>query len=164
MIKNHYLFSMYSFFFSMFSKSHLFWCIYCTKLEPISKIGNVTARAERVVALTKIVRSEKAPRTGEYASNPERKNTPCISVLAGVKFLLKKERVFFFRGSALDYSGSRRGEMRTRFYQNYFLGKGFGETSADFVFAFVRAEEGSGEESARASLSDFFGDGLSENL
>ncbi|OHA98577.1 MAG: hypothetical protein A3E32_03505 [Candidatus Zambryskibacteria bacterium RIFCSPHIGHO2_12_FULL_38_37] len=89
----------------MFSKSHLFWCIYCTKLEPISKIGNVTARAERVVALTKIVRSEKAPRTGEYASNPERKNTPCISVLAGVKFLLKKERVFFFRGSALQVFG-----------------------------------------------------------
>jgi len=29
--------------------------------------------------------------------------------LAGVKFLLKKERVFFFRGSALDYSGSAWG-------------------------------------------------------
>src|SRR3989338_2903302 len=100
MIKNHYLFSMYSFFFSMFSKSHLFWCIYCTKLEPISKIGNVTARAERVVALTKIVRSEKAPRTGEYASNPERKNTPCISDLAGGKFLFKKERIFFCGGGS----------------------------------------------------------------
>ena len=60
---------------------------------------------ERVVALTKIVRSEKAPRTGEYASNPERKNTPCIYDLAGVKFLLKKERVFFFRGSALQVFG-----------------------------------------------------------
>ena len=30
----------------------MFLCIYCTKLEPISKIGNVIARAERVVALT----------------------------------------------------------------------------------------------------------------
>jgi hypothetical protein len=58
-----------------------------------------------VVALTKIVRSKKAPRTGEYTNNPERKNTPCISVLAGVKFLLKKERVFFFRGSALQVFG-----------------------------------------------------------
>jgi len=48
---------------------------------------------------------EKAPRTGEYARNPERKNTPCISDLAGVKFLLKKERVFFFRGSALQVFG-----------------------------------------------------------
>ncbi|OHA59417.1 MAG: hypothetical protein A2589_00920 [Candidatus Vogelbacteria bacterium RIFOXYD1_FULL_46_19] len=33
---------------------------------------------------------------------PQKKNTPCISDLAGVKFLLKKERVFFFRGSALQ--------------------------------------------------------------
>jgi len=64
-------------------------CIYCTKLEPIFKIND----------------AEKAPRTGEYASNPERKNTPCISDLAGVKFLLKKERVFFFRGSAQEVSG-----------------------------------------------------------
>ncbi|OHA42654.1 MAG: hypothetical protein A3G59_00485 [Candidatus Taylorbacteria bacterium RIFCSPLOWO2_12_FULL_47_20] len=39
--------------------------------------------------------------------NPERKSTPCISDLAGVKFLLKKERVFFFRGSALNSSGGR---------------------------------------------------------
>jgi hypothetical protein len=60
-------------------------CLYCTKLAPTSKTNDV-ARAERVVALTKIVRSEKAPRTGEYASNPERKNTPCISDLAGVDF------------------------------------------------------------------------------
>src|SRR3989344_5644892 len=50
--------------------------------------------------------------------NPERKNTPCISDLAGlrlaevasatqagVKFLLKKERVFFFRGSAIQVFG-----------------------------------------------------------
>ena len=44
------------------------------------------AGRERVVALTKIVRSEKAPRTGEYASNPERKNTPCFFDLAGVNF------------------------------------------------------------------------------
>ncbi|MFH1973878.1 MAG: hypothetical protein ABIK13_04735 [Patescibacteria group bacterium] len=73
-------------------------------LEFISKT-KYSARAERVVALTKIVRSEKAPRTGEYASNPERKNTPCISDLAGVKFLLEKERVFFFRGSALQVFG-----------------------------------------------------------
>jgi hypothetical protein len=37
--------------------------------------------------------------------NPEMKNTTCISDLAGVKFLLKKERVFFFRGSALQVFG-----------------------------------------------------------
>ena len=38
------------------------------------------------------------------------------------------------------------------FAKTIFLGEGFGKTSADFVFAFVRAEEGSEEESARAFL------------
>src|SRR3989344_3483272 len=75
---------------------------YTKKFGLISSRTPNEARAPRVVALTQIVRSEQAPRTGEYASNPERKNTPCISDLAGVKFLLKKERVFFFRGSALQ--------------------------------------------------------------
>lgn len=60
--------------------------------------------------------------------NPERKNTPCISGLAGVKFLLKKERVFFFRGSALQVFGQVAGLMWTRFCENYFLGKGFRKT------------------------------------
>jgi len=92
-------------------------------LEFISKT-KYSARAERVVALTKIVRSEKAPRTGEYASNPERKNTPCISDLAGVKFLLKKERVFFFRGSALQVFGQCVGLQCGRsFGKTIFWGK-----------------------------------------
>ena len=33
---------------------------------------------------------------------PRKKNTPYFLDLAGVKFLLKKERVFFFRGSAFQ--------------------------------------------------------------
>ena len=33
-----------------------------------------------------------------WRAEPRKKNTPCISDLAGVNFLLKKERVFFFRG------------------------------------------------------------------
>ena len=78
-----------------------------------------------------------------------------------MKFLLKKESVFFFRGSALDYSGSWRGEMRTRFCQTIFWGKDLAKPRLTFVFAFVRAEEGSGEESARASLSDFSAAALS---
>ena len=105
-----------------------------------------------MVTLTKSVRSEKAPRTGEYASNPERKNTPCISDLAGVKFLLKKERVFFFRGSALQVFGQCGGaSIRTRFCENYFLGIWiFAKPRLICFLHFVRAEEGSGEESARA--------------
>ncbi|PJE75613.1 hypothetical protein COV04_04275 [Candidatus Uhrbacteria bacterium CG10_big_fil_rev_8_21_14_0_10_48_11] len=77
--------------------------------------------------------------------NPERKNTP-----------LKKERVFFFRGSALQVFGQCGGtKCGLGFAKTIFWGKGFGKTSADFVFAFVRAEEGSGEESARASAFFF---------
>jgi len=73
--------------------------------------------------------------------------------LAGVKFLLKKERVFFFRGSALQVFGQCVGlQYGLGFAKTIFLGEGFGKTSADFVFAFVRAEEGSEEESARAFL------------
>jgi len=46
------------------------------------------------------------PTASRTQRKPRKKNTPCFLDLAGVKFLLKKERVFFFRGSALDYSGS----------------------------------------------------------
>ena len=97
-----------------------------------------------MVTLTKSVRSEKAPRTGEYASNPERKNTPCISDLAGVNFLLKKERVFFFRGSALQVFGQCVGLQYGRgFAKTIFWGEDFAKHSAnlfwrEFGFGFPR--------------------------
>ena len=59
----------------------------------------------------------------EYGDNPERKNTPCISDLAGVKFLLKKESVFFFRGSALQVFGRAECVCNSdSFLRNYFPG------------------------------------------
>ena len=64
--------------------------------------------------------------------------------------------MFFFRGSALQVFGQVAEQCGLGFAKTIFWGKGFGKTSADFVFAFVRAEEGSGEESARAS--EFFGE------
>jgi len=66
--------------------------------------------------------------------NPERKNTPCISDLAGVKFLLKKERVFFFRGSVLQVFGQCGASIRTRQSEKtIFLGERiFRFASADF--------------------------------
>ena len=83
--------------------------------------------------------------------NSERKNTPCISDLAGVKFLLKKERVFFFRGSALQVFGQCGvAKCGLGFAKTIFWGKGFGKTETNLNLHFVRAEEGSGEESARA--------------
>ena len=44
---------------------------------------------------------------------------------------------------------------RTRFCQTIFWGYGFGKTETDLILYFVRAEEGSGEESARASVLEF---------
>ena len=97
----------------------------------------------------------------EYGDNPERKNTPCISDLAGVKFLLKKERVFFFRGSALQVFGQAECKCNSDsvFAKTIFWGKDFAKPrlicfggNSDWV---SRAEEGSGEESARTFCSDF---------
>jgi len=47
---------------------------------------------------------KKKLRTASLYSATSKENTPCISDLAGVKFLLKKERVFF-RGSDLQVFG-----------------------------------------------------------
>ena len=91
--------------------------------------------------------------------NPERKNTPCIYDLAGVNFLLKKERVFFFRGSALQVFGQC-GEAKCGlgFAKTIFWGKDLAKPRLIFVFAFARAEEGSGEESARAFWNFYSGE------
>ena len=82
----------------------------------------------------------KLPRTlGESPTHwrvrqqPRKKNTPCISDLAGVKFFLKKERVFFFRGSALQVFGQCVGlQYGLGFAKTIFWGKGFSKTSTDF--------------------------------
>ena len=62
--------------------------------------------------------------------NPERKNTPCISDLAGVNFLLKKERVFFFRGSALQVFGQVAEQCGLGFAKTIFWGKDLAKHSA----------------------------------
>jgi len=49
-----------------------------------------------------------------------------------VKFLLKKERVFFFRGSALQVFGQVAEQCGLGFAKTIFWGKGFGKTSAEF--------------------------------
>ena len=59
----------------------------------------------------------------QWLGNPERKNTPCISDLAGVKFLLKKERVFFFWGSALQVFGQVAEQCGRSFGKTIFWGK-----------------------------------------
>jgi len=67
--------------------------------------------------------------TASLHSATPKKNVPCFLDLAGVKFLLKVERTFFF-GVLPSRSRAGGGTMRTKFCKNYFLGKGFCKTSA----------------------------------
>src|SRR3989338_6355273 len=53
----------------------------------------------------KFLNNESSATASRTRRKPRKKNTPCISDLAGGEFFLKKERVFFFRGSALQVFG-----------------------------------------------------------
>ena len=89
---------------------------------------------------------------------PRKKNTPYFLDLAGVKFLLKKERVFFFRGSALQVFGQCVGlQCGLGFAKTIFWGKGFGKTSANFCFCILSARRRCGGNSARRAQSVPFG-------
>src|SRR3990167_10052596 len=93
-----------------------------------------------------------------HSATPKRKKVPCSFVFRGGGFFLKWKGHFSFWGSALQVFRQCGGaSIRTRFCENYFLGIWiFAKPRLIFFFDFVRAEEGSGEESARA-FSDFFG-------
>src|SRR3989344_1827404 len=56
---------------------------------------------------------------------PRKKNPPFFLDLAGVKFLLKKERVFFFRGSAFQVFRQVAEQCGRSFGKTIFLGKDF---------------------------------------
>jgi hypothetical protein len=79
--------------------------------------------------------------TASLHSATPKKNVPCFSDLAVVNFFLKKERTFFF-GVLPSRSRAGGGTMRTKFWQNYFLGKGFAKTSADL---FLNSEVANGK-------------------
>jgi len=65
--------------------------------------------------------NDESPATARFARVSRRKNIPCISDLAGVKFLLKKERTFFC-GTLPRMSAGGWASMRTRFCQTIFWG------------------------------------------
>jgi len=68
-----------------------------------------------------------------HSATPKRKNVPCSFDFRGGGFFLKWKGHFSFWGSAFQVFGQCGGaSMRTKFWQNYFLGrKGFAKTSAD---------------------------------
>ena len=89
--------------------------------------------------------------------NPERKMFLAFRICTRLIFSEKGKDIFLW-GSALQVFGQCGGaSIRTRFCENYFLGERIWQNLGQLLFLnFVRAEEGSGEESARAS--EFFGE------
>ena len=86
-----------------FSNMFFFGVSIVDKLEPIFKTKQGT----------------DAARTGEYASNPKRKNTPCISDLAGGEIFLEKGKGVFLSGFCLPSIRAVRGaSIRTRQNEN----------------------------------------------
>lgn len=114
-------------FFRALSCPLIFGCIYCTKLEPISKIGNV-ARAPRMVALNKSYAPRKPRHRLASLGNPQKeKMFLALFIFAGVIFLKWKGH-FSFWGSAFQVFRQCGGaSMWTRFCENYFLGIGFSQ-------------------------------------
>ena len=79
--------------------------------------------------------------TASLHSATPKKNVSCSLDLAVVKFLLKRKGHFslVFCPPSIRAGG---GTMRTKFWQNYFLGKGFCKTSAHL---FLNSEVANGK-------------------
>ena len=74
----------------------LFWCVYCTKLEPIFKTNDV-ARAKRVgLKLNRTLVSFRHCLAS--LGNPKKKKCSLLFGFARARFFLKMERTFFFLG------------------------------------------------------------------
>ena len=88
--------------------------------------------------------------------NPKKKNVPCFSDFRGGGFFLKRKGHFSFWGSARkDIRAVWRGFNSDSVLQKLFSGeKDLAKPRLILFLYFVRAAEGSGEESARAS--EFF--------
>jgi hypothetical protein len=97
-----------------------------------------------------------------HSATPKRKMFLAFSYFRGGGFFLKWKGHFSFWGSALQVFGQYGGaSIRTRFCENYFLGRRiFAKPRLICFLHFVRAEEGSGEESARASVFEISAFGL----
>ena len=115
-------------------------------------MANRTRGARGGFDLNRTLGQSPRHRLADSAATPKEKTLLAFLICAGWIFSEKRKGCFSFGVLPSKYSGSRRGEMRTRFCQTIFWGKGFGKTETNLILYFVRAEEGSGEESARAFL------------
>jgi hypothetical protein len=96
--------------------------------------------------------NERPATASLHSATPKRKNVPCFLDFRGGDFFLKWKGHFSFWCSAFQVFRQCGGaSIRTRFCENYFLGVWiFAKPRLILFLEFVRAEEGSGEESARA--------------
>src|SRR3989338_27814 len=93
----------------------------------------MTSRAPRAWWLeTKSYASRKPRHRLASLGNPKKKKCSLLFGFARDQFFLKMERTFFFLGFCPPSIRAGGGTMRTKFWQNYFLGKGFAKTSADW--------------------------------
>ena len=127
--------------------------VYCTKSELFLKaILMKVNRTRGARGDSKLNRTlHESPATASlHSATPKRKNVPCSVDFRGGGFFLfgvLPVKIFGQCGEA---------SIRTRFCENYFLGIWiFRKTETNLFLHFVRAEEGSGEESARASFRIF---------
>src|SRR3989344_3723593 len=74
--------------------------------------------------------NESAPPPPRRASADTKEKCSLLFGFAHDQFFLKMERTFFFLGFCPPSIRAGGGTMRTKFWQNYFLGKGFAKTSA----------------------------------
>jgi hypothetical protein len=108
----------------------LFWCVYCTKSEPIFKIGNVERppRATRLCAEHRASAKQKCGeriRTplAEYGDNPERKTPFPFSRKISHPPNQKSKECFSFGILPSKYSDRRSANaIRTRFCETIFAG------------------------------------------
>ena len=107
--------------------------IHCTKFECILKATLMpTNRTPRVRGEAKLNRTLGLLRHCLASlGNPKKKKCSLLFGFARDQFFLKMERIFFFLGFWPPSLQAGGGTMRTKFWQNYFLGKGFAKTSTD---------------------------------
>ena len=129
--------------------------VYCTKFELILKAtltkANRTRGARGVSKLNRTL--HESPATASlHSATPKRKNVPCSFGFRGGGFFLKMERTFFFLGFCPpSIRAVWRGFNSDSVLRKLFSGDmDFRKTETNLFLDFVRAEEGSGEESARA--------------
>ena len=143
--------------------SHYFYyeCVYCTKSEPIFKTKANRTRGAR--GGSKLGRTlDESPSTASlHSATPKRKNVPCFSDLRAPDFFWKWKGHFFFLGFCPpSIRAVWRGFNSDSVLRKLFSGDmDFRKTETNLFLNFVRAEEGSGEESARASEFLFGGAG-----